>query len=279
MAGLLRAHAGVDVEEVVVQTTGDLRRDVPIHAMGGQGVFVREVQVAVLEGRADLAVHSAKDLPPREAPGLRLAAVPARGDVRDALVGAARRDLPAGARVATGSVRRRAQLAWLRPDLTFVGLRGNIATRLDKVGGEIDAVVVAMAALDRLGLLSRVAEALPVTEVLPQVAQGALAVECAADRDDVSAVLGAIEDPVSRAHVDAERAFLDRLGGGCDLPVGALATGSAANLTLQVMLASPDGRVLIRRTVSGPASDPAALGREAADDLLAAGGSHLLETA
>ena len=247
--------------------------------MGGQGVFVREVQTAVLEGRAELAVHSAKDLPPREAEGLRLAAVPARGDVRDALVGHRWRDLPAGACVATGSVRRRAQLAWLRPDLTFVGLRGNIGTRLDKVGGTIDAVVVAAAALERLGLLERATEILPVSEMLPQVAQGALAVECAAGRDDVWEVVRRIEDTAARAQIDAERAFLDRIGGGCDLPVGALATGSGPELTIDALLASADGRVLIRRSLSGPARDPGGLGRAAAEALLAAGGSVLVEPA
>ena len=247
--------------------------------MGGQSVFVREVQTAVLEGRADLAVHSAKDLPPRGAPGLCLAAVPARGDVRDALVGCRLRELPAGACVATGSVRRRAQLAWLRPDLTFVGLRGNIATRISKVGGPIDAAVVAVVALERLGLLDRATDVLSVSDLLPQVAQGALAIECAADRPDVVDVLRAIEDPVTRRHLDAERAFLDRLGGGCDLPVGALATGSGNEIALEVLLASADGRIVVRRTRSGPAADAATLGVEAAEDLLASGGAELLDKA
>lgn len=277
VAALLKDAAGpggeLDVEEVVVRTTGDLRRDVPIHEMGGQGVFVKEVQAAVLEGRAELAVHSAKDLPPRPAAGLRLAAVPPRADPRDALVGSALAGLPAGGRVATGSVRRRAQLAWLRPDLTFVGLRGNIGTRIERVRADgadhVDAAVVAVAALERLGLMERAAEVMPVSQLLPQVGQGALAVECSEDRADVQALLAAIEDPASRREVDAERAFLDTLGGGCDLPVGALARAAADGdtLSMDVMLASPDGRIVARHRCEGPAAAPEELGRTAAASL------------
>lgn len=286
VAGLLAGRAGLPVdeavEEVVVQTTGDLRRDVPIHEMGGQGVFVKEVQAAVLDGRADLAVHSAKDLPPRCPPGLTLAAVPPRGEVRDALVGAALYDLPAGARVATGSVRRRAQLAWLRPDLTFVGLRGNIGTRLEKVGPGVAAVVVAGAALERLGQMDRAAQLVPVSELLPQVGQGALAVECAEDRAEVRELLAGIEDPGSRRQVDAERAFLDALGGGCELPVGALATPAADDsdeLSIEVLVASLDGRVLLRTWRSGPERQPEELGRAAARDLLDRGAARILDDA
>src|SRR3954454_24670057 len=174
VAGLL----GADVDVVVVETTGDRRTDVAIHEMGGQGVFVKEVQAAVLDGRADIAVHSAKDLPSAPAPGLVLAAVPERDDARDALVGMGLAQLGPGARVATWSVRRRAQLAWMRPDLTFVGLRGNIGTRLERAGtAGIDAVVVAFAALQRLGWADRATEVLSPSTVLPQVAQGALAIE------------------------------------------------------------------------------------------------------
>jgi hydroxymethylbilane synthase len=279
---LLRSAAGVEVEEIVVQTTGDRRQDVPIHEMGGQGVFVKEVQAAVLEGRADLAVHSAKDLPPRTAPGLALAAVPVRGDVRDALVGGSLDDLPAGAVVATGSVRRRAQLAWLRPDLSFVGLRGNIASRLAAVGrvegagpgtaGQIDAVVVAAAALERLDRIGEAAEIFSPARLLPQVGQGALAVEAREDDRSVREVLAGIEDPSARAQVDAERAFLDSLGGGCEAPVGALATGGRDRLALEGLLASGDGRLVLRRSRSGPGSDPVALGRALAAELLAAAG-------
>jgi len=280
------ALEAVVVEEIVVETTGDRVRDVPIHQIGGQGVFAKEVQTAVLEGRADFAVHSAKDLPPRTAPGLVLAAVPARGDVRDALVGQALDQLGRGAVVATGSVRRRAQLAWLRPDLAFTELRGNIATRLAKVG-QVDSVVVAYAALVRLGRAPEAAEVLPTARVLPQVGQGALAIECRADDAETRALLARIEDPGARAEVDAERAFLDTLGGACDLPVGALARIGPAGppgggpardgmLRLEGMVAAADGRVVIRRQTAGPASDPVRLGNTLAEELLAHGGRDLL---
>ncbi len=165
------------VEEVVVETTGDRNRDTPIWEIGGRGVFVKEVQAAVLDGRADFAVHSAKDLPAVSVPGLVLAAVPERGDARDALVGRQLNDLPAGARVATGAVRRRAQLASLRPDLTFAGIRGNVDTRLRKAT-HFSGVVVAAAALQRLGRIEQAAELFDPRLIVPQVAQGALAVEC-----------------------------------------------------------------------------------------------------
>ena len=265
---------GVEVEEVVVETTGDRRADVAIHQMGGQGVFVKEVQGAVLDGRADFAVHSAKDLPPRPAPGLVLAAVPERGDPRDALVGRPLGGLPPGARVATGSVRRRAQLAWLRPDLTFSGLRGNIGTRLGRAA-EFDAVVIAAAALARLGRLDAAADILDPAVLLPQVGQGALAVECRADDGAVRAALAAVEHAPTRAAVDAERSFLDTLGGGCDLPVGAYARpGDDGELILEGMVAGLDGRVLLRRQASG--ADPVALGVELADRLLGSGAAAVL---
>jgi hydroxymethylbilane synthase len=263
---------GNDVEIVVVETTGDRRTDVAIHQMGGQGVFVKEVQAAVLDGRADIAVHSAKDLPSVPTPGLTIAAVPERADPRDALVGTTLERLHAGAAVATGSVRRRAQLAWLRPDLTFVGLRGNMGTRVERAGADgVDAVVVAYAALVRLGWAGRAAEVLAPSVLLPQVAQGALAVECRIDDDETRERAAAIEHPPSRWAVDAERAFLARLGGGCDLPVGAYSTGG----TLTGLLATLDGRIVLRHSAAG--DDPSQLGAAVAEHLLdRAGGAQLL---
>src|SRR5438067_4767730 len=268
---LVAAALGVSVEPVVVQTTGDRRTDVPIHEMGGRGVFVKEVQAAVLDGRADIAVHSAKDLQSSPTPGLTIAAVPAREDPRDALVGATLDGLAVGARVATGSVRRRAQLAAARPDLTFVGLRGNVDTRLRKAA-EVGAVVVAMAAMRRLGYEERVAEPLSPSVVLPQVAQGALAVECRADDDEVLERLAAIDHAESHLAIDVERAFLAQLGSGCDLPVGAL----YADGRLTGIMATLDGRIVLRDAVEG--TDPGALGRELADRLMVgAGGTALLD--
>jgi hydroxymethylbilane synthase len=265
------AHPGLTVTPVVVSTDGDRRQDVPISALGGQGVFVKDVEIAVLDGRADAAVHSAKDLPSTTLAGLVLAAVPVRGDVRDALVGARLDDLAPGAPVATGSVRRRAQLAWLRPDLTFLDLRGNIATRLERVpaGG---AAVVAAAALQRLGLADGAAEVLSVDVMLPQVGQGALAVECRADDAATAGLLAAIDDPRTRVCVDAERAFLARLGGGCDLPVGALARVDAAGeVVLEGLLASDDGRIVLRTQRRGPLAEAVAVAVAVAEELLESG--------
>lgn len=268
--------AGIESELVVVETTGDRRQDVPVWEMGGQGVFVKEVQSAVLEGRADAAVHSAKDLPSRPSPGLLLAAIPVRADPRDALVGSTLDALAPGALVATGSVRRRAQLAWVRPDLTFTGLRGNIATRLDRVppGG---AVVVAAAALERLALLGRAAEVLDTSVLLPQVGQGAIAVECRADDDALAAQLRHVDNWSAHTCVDAERGFLARLGGGCDLPVGAHAVLDGAGLVVEAMMASGEGRVLLRATRPGLPDEAAAVGAALAEDLLGAGGADLIE--
>ena len=257
----------VEVELVVVDTVGDRRQDVPIWEIGGQGVFVKEVQAAVLDGRADFAVHSAKDLPSEGHPSLVIAAVPERGDPRDVLVGRSLDDLPPGALVATGSVRRRVQLAELRPDLTFTGLRGNIDTRLRKAA-DYDAVVMAAAALQRLGREERIAEVLPVEVLLPQVAQGALAVECRADDREVGSVLARIEHGPSRRAVDAERAFLAELGGGCDLPVGAYAVIRDDEVWLRAMLGAGDGKTVLRD--SGTGVDGEAVGREVATRLLAA---------
>ena len=264
----------VDAEYVVVSTRGDERRDVPIHVMGGTGVFVKEVEQAVLDGRADVAVHSAKDLPSVTPPELALGALPERGDPRDALVGRRLDDIPTGGRVGTGSVRRRAQLASVRPDLGFGELRGNIPTRLEKAGA-FDAVVVAAAALDRLGLADRVAERVDPSVVLPQVAQGALAVECRADDDATRALLAGIDDAGVRAAVVAERAFLARLGGGCNLPCGALAeTEDDGELRLDAMLGSFDGRVSLRARVAG--RDSEAVGAEAARRLVEEDGGRLV---
>jgi hydroxymethylbilane synthase len=269
------ALLGGDAELVIVSTTGDQRADVPIHAMGGTGVFVREVQEAVLDGRADIAVHSAKDLPSERVPDLVIAAVPERADFRDALVGSTLDDLSTGASVGTGSVRRRAQLAALRPDLTFGELRGNMETRLRKAEG-FDAIVVAAAALDRLGLSDRIAERLEPTVMLPQVAQGALAVECRADATDVVARMAAIDDSGVHRMIDAERAFLAELGGDCNLPCGAYAQPDGEDIELEVMLASLDGRIVIR--VSDGGHEPLRLGRDLARRLLDEnGGRALLE--
>ncbi len=264
----------VEAEYVIVSTRGDERRDVPIHAMGGTGVFVKEVEQAVLDGRAHVAVHSAKDLPSETSPELVLAALPERGDPRDALVGRPLDEIPTGGRVGTGSVRRRAQLAARRPDLGFGELRGNIPTRLEKADG-FDAVVLAAAALDRLGLADRIAERVDPSVVLPQVAQGALAAECRTDDDGTRELLAGIDDAGVRAAVTAERAYLAELGGGCNLPCGALAeTADDGSLRLEALLGSLDGRISLRARVDG--HDPVAVGVEAARRLVDEEGGRLV---
>lgn len=283
-AGSSSRTSRFEVELVVVETAGDRsqREQVPLHAVGGQGIFVKEVDAAVLEGRADAAVHSAKDLPARrpdeaESPDgeCSIVAVPERADPRDALVGRGLSELTVGATVATGSVRRRAQLAWLRPDLVFAELRGNVATRLSKVppGG---AVVVAMAALERLATAEVAAEVLSPTVMLPQVGQGAIAVTARPGDDETAAALSGIDHAETRRALEAERAFLGEVGGGCDLPVGAHAVVAGdGSLRLEAMIATLDGHVVVRHRAEG--SEPVELGARLAGELLfGAGGEALL---
>jgi len=268
------------VEYVLITTTGDRDQRADLHAIGGTGVFVKEVQQAVLDGRADLAVHSAKDLPSTTPDGLVLASVPERGDARDALVGATLEAIPTGGRVATGSVRRRAQLAAARPDLVFAPLRGSIETRLRKrIDEGHEAIVVAVAALDRLGLRDQVSEVLATSILLPQAAQGALAVECRVDDPQTYARLVAIDDAAAHLAVRAERAYLAELGGGCSLPCGAYATVDAATgeVELDAILAAPDGHIVLRTRAIG--TDPIEVGGAAARDLLdGKGGRAVLGT-
>jgi hydroxymethylbilane synthase len=235
VADQLRDATGRPAELVFVETTGDRRQDVPLHVIGGQGVFVKEVQQAVLDGRADAAVHSAKDLPSVSAPGLVVAAYTRRRDAADALVGRSLAELADGATVATGSVRRRAQLAVVRPDLRFVELRGNIATRLTRIPDD-GAIVMAVAALEVLDRTDRIAERLDPARFVPAVGQGCVAVEARADDNDTIALLSAIDDEPTRHAVEVERAYLAELGAGCTLPVGA----HAADGLLRTFLAASD---------------------------------------
>ena len=264
-----QANPGVVVEPVVVSTTGDRDKTTPLHEIGGKGVFVKEVQAAVLDGRADIAVHSAKDLPAVTPDSLVLAAVPERADVRDALVGSTLDSLADGATLGTGSIRRRVQLTALRPDIAWVELRGNIDTRLARLDGPdvLDAIVMAAAALDRLGRTPATVDRLDPELVVPQVGQGALAVECATDNTSVRDLLSTIDDAVDHRALRAERAFLAELGGDCFLPAGAVATigsaedgsteyGTESLVTMRAMLASErDGapQVLIRSAHDGEA--------------------------
>ncbi len=276
VAELLRPRLeGRRVELVVVETTGDRRADLPLSAFGATGVFVAEVERAVLEGRADVAVHSAKDLPSGAPPeGLVLESVPLRDDPRDALVGRGLDALGQGALVASGSPRRRAQLAALRPDLRFVELRGNIATRLARVP-EGGSIVVAAAALRRLGLADRAAEVLSTSTMLPQVGQGAIALRCRQDDAGLRALLSGIDDVGAHRCLAAERAFLARLGGGCDAPVAAHARlvgtdPAGAEVLLEAMAAGAgDGELHRARDLGG---DPERLGERLGERLARAVG-------
>jgi hydroxymethylbilane synthase len=262
VAASIRAATGRPVELVTIETTGDVRIDVPLHQIGGQGVFVKEVQRAVLDGRADLAVHSAKDLQSAQADGLVLAAFCERRDPRDALVGADLASLAEGCTVATGSVRRRAQLRRVRPDLNFSELRGNIDSRLSKIpdGG---AIVMAVAALDILDMTDRIAETLAVLDFVPAVGQGCVAVECRDDDVVTLEALRAIDHAETRHAVEVERAFLAELGSGCSMPVGA----HVASGTLWTFLADLDTGVTVSDEIAlpGGAAD-AEIARNAARD-------------
>jgi hydroxymethylbilane synthase len=277
---LRRAHAGQEVTTVVVTTRGDREAAAPLDRIGGQGAFVKEIEAALGDGRADVAVHSAKDMTSVMPEDLVLAAVPERADARDGLVGCALADLPAGGLIATGSARRRAQLAYLRPDLSFTDLRGNMARRV-AVGesDDVSAAVVAVAAMVRLGWSERLSDVLDPVDVLPQAGQGAIALQCRADDSETRRLLGAVDHEASHRAIRAERAVLAALGGSCTVPVGAWASGNGdagdavAPLWVTGLAASGDGRVLIRLTREG--ADPEAVGAEVARALLEGGAAAI----
>jgi hydroxymethylbilane synthase len=278
--GLLRGVTERPVELVEIETSGDRVRDVALTQIGGDGVFTKEIQRALLAGAVDVAVHSLKDLPTTHVEGLALAAVPARGPVGDVFVSRrhARFDeLPNGAVVGTSSLRRRAQALHRRPDLRLVNLRGNVETRLRKLEAEgLDAIILARAGLERLGLSGHVTEVLSTDWMLPAVGQGALGLECRADDRETLTLLGLLNDPPTRQAVLAERAMLRGLGGGCLVPIGALAALRGAELTLRGVVLPPDGTRRVEAEASGPSDQPEALGRRVAEALLARGAGELL---
>ena len=276
---LLAAHADLAVAVEHITTKGDLILDRPLSAIGDKGLFVTEIEDALRAGRIDLAVHSAKDLPSELPPDMQLAAFPPRADPRDALIA---RDhlrlanLPEGAHVGTSSMRRACQLRYLRPDLHISDLRGNVDTRLRKLReGQYDAIVLAAAGLERLGWAGEISEYLDPSVMLPAVSQGILGVEIRAGDSATAALLAALDDPAARIAATAERAFLARIGGGCQVPIGAYAQISGATLTLAGLIGARDGR-LVRGQLARPASEPAELGAQLADDLLERGGRALL---
>jgi hydroxymethylbilane synthase len=261
----------------IIKTTGDKITDVPLAKVGTKGLFTKEIEEALLDRRADLAVHSLKDLPTELPEGLVLAAVPEREDPRDAVVGKRLADLPAGARVGTSSLRRSAQLRKLRPDLTIESVRGNLDTRLRKLDeGQYDAILLAAAGLKRLGWGGRIAEILPAETMCSAVGQGALAIETRASGAGFDAVQ-AMDHADTHAAVLAERGVLSALGGGCQVPIGAHATVEGGRLQLLGVVASPDGDEVIRGTASGAVSAAESLGRALGNELLERGARRILD--
>ena len=277
VADALTARTGHEVELVGVTTEGDVSK-ANLAQIGGTGVFVNGLREKLLAGELDFAVHSLKDLPTLPAEGIALAAVPPRDDPRDALCGAAKlADLRRGARIGTGSPRRMAQLRALRDDLDVLPIRGNADTRLRKVtNGELDAVVLAYAGLARIGRLEAVAEVFEPEQMLPAPGQGALAVECRADRADLLAVLATLDDAATRAAVTAERALLATLEAGCSAPVGAYAALEERTLHLIGVVAGYDGERQIRLSESGHPEEAERLGRDLATRMLAEGADQLM---
>ena len=283
VAGLLRlAHPGLAIELVPIVTQGDRIQDRSLAAIGGKGLFIKELEVALEEERADIAVHSMKDLPAELPAGLGIAAVLERADARDALLTASSAgrldDLPRGARMGTSSLRRQAQLLAARPDLAIQALRGNVDTRLRRLdAGEMDAIVLACAGLIRLGWESRITARLDTRVSLPAVAQGIIGIECRDADSCTRNLVTVLEHPATRMAMDAERSFAQRLGGSCQSPIAAHARLQGACLMLDGLVAEPDGSRVLRDTRSGGADDPAALGRRLAEKILAAGAGPLLE--
>ena len=276
---LERRAPGRRVETVVIKTSGDRFLSSPILAIGGKGIFVKEIEDALLEGKIDLAVHSMKDLPTEIAEGLAVTVITAREDPRDVLVtakGGSLKDLPAGARVGTGSLRRQAQILKYRPDLQVCPIRGNVDTRLKKLErGEVDALVMAAAGLKRLGQEGRIGEYLPPEVCLSAVAQGALGIETRAG-SAVEKEIAFLHDPATAAEVWAERAFLKGLGGGCEVPVGARGVAKGKSLKLTGLVADRLGKKAIRDEISGAVGEAEKLGEELARRMLARGADHLL---
>lgn len=263
-----------------IQTTGDKIADVPLTKIGGKGLFVKEIEEALIDGTIDVAVHSMKDVPAQLPEGLEILCVPPREDARDVLIsrdGRSFKELPQGARVGTASLRRQAQLLNARPDLHIEMLRGNLDTRLRKLReGQFDAIVLAAAGLRRLAWGHEITEYLDPAVSLPAIGQGALGIEGRSDDHFVRSILSRLNDPATAAPVAAERAFLHRLEGGCQVPIAAHARLSGESLSLEGLVASVDGKTVLRDRVQGPSREAGALGVQLAERLLARGGDKIL---
>jgi hydroxymethylbilane synthase len=281
--GRLHEIAGVESEVVVIRTSGDRFPQAAISAMSVKGVFIKELEDALLDRSVDLAVHSMKDVPTKIPEGLVFPAIPSREDPSDCLVsgsGAQWQELPPRARVGTGSLRRQAQLLRVRPDLDIREIRGNVDTRLKKLdAGEFDAIVLAKAGLDRLGLSQRITAVFSPETMLPAVGQGALGIECRADDHATRALLEKLDHPETRAAVTAERALLAELEGGCQVPLGAHGRVANGRLMLDAVVLALDGTDALRRAASGDPSRAEEIGRRLGRELIAAGAGRTLEMA
>ncbi len=279
-AQLLAQYPDYAVELVVIKTTGDKLKDVPLAQVGGKGLFIKEIEEALATGRVDLAVHSLKDMPAEIPDGLMLGAIPRREDWRDAFISkryTSLAEIPAGGRVGTGSLRRRVQLLNLRPDLEVVPLRGNVDTRLKKMASlKLDALILAAAGLNRLGLHHLSQQCLPESEMLPAVGQGALGLEVRVQDLRLRELIAFLDDPISRVAVTAERSFLARLEGGCLVPVAALGRVAGDSLTVAALISDLQGQRLLKDSLTGPLKEAESLGRRLAERLLARGGREIL---
>lgn len=281
VADMIRsATPGIEVNVEVITTKGDRILDTPLAKIGGKGLFTKELETALLEGRVDLAVHSLKDLPTDLPEGLCVGATPPRATPNDALVcerWPSLAEMPDGAKVGTSSLRRKAQLLAVKPGLDIVDLRGNIDTRMRRVTeGVIDAAILACAGIERIGRAEAIAEVLSPAVMLPAVGQGALALETREGDRDVLDVLDTIGDAATEAETAAERILLAALGGGCQVPIGALARVTGETLSMEACVCSLDGTKVLRTTVSGAATEAASLGRQAADALIGDGADALI---
>jgi hydroxymethylbilane synthase len=269
------------VELVVIKTKGDIMQDVSLVQIGGKGLFIKEIEEALLRGDVDIAVHSMKDVPAELPEELEIGVTPPREDPRDVLISSGNRkleEMPHGARIGTCSLRRGFQLRNRMPDLDIVPLRGNLDTRIKKLGTEdLAGVIVAAAGMRRMGWVAKISQFIPVEVMLPAVGQGVLGIETRRNDPAVGEAIAFLHDPVTWCEVGAERAFLQRLGGGCQLPIAAYAKKTGEEIAIGGLVGSVDGRVMIRHEMKGPAADFGTLGRELADHILAQGGRAILD--
>ncbi len=278
---LLEAHPGLEVELLKMNTQGDIILDTPLAKIGGKGLFVKELEQGLMDGRADIAVHSMKDVPVELPEGLHLPVILEREDPRDAFVSnhyASFEALPQGAKLGTSSLRRQCQLSALRPDLEVISLRGNVGTRLRKLDeGQYDAIILAAAGLMRLELTERIAGKISTDTCLPAIGQGAVGIECRADDPRVNELIGVLNDESTHIRVAAERALNHRLEGGCQVPIGGFAEIDGNKLRLRALVGSPDGSEMIRGEVNGSIDEAEKIGIELADDLLSRGADRILK--